>query len=113
MIKLLLDFGADLFQEISIDAKTGLTKESLMNKNDFQPKVFRYCPGLGIAAVSRHSNSETIDFLLEQGADLNQLDLNGETLLHKACESGNTEIARHLIKFGIDVNKGKPTNESP
>ena len=66
---------------------------------------FIYSPAL-LSSVSTAS-PEIIDLLIENGADLFQQDLNGETLLHKSAESGNLDVLKHLIKLGLDVNKVK------
>lgn len=73
-------------------------------------RVFRYCPALW-QAVERGTPA-VIDLLVTAGADLRQLDLNGETLLHKACGQ-SSENLRYLIMAGLDVNQTKPGAEAP
>lgn len=104
--RLLVDGGAEIFKEIMIDAKTRRQVEFMGENEHADPVVFKYSQALFSAA--RSGGPDIIDYLLSLGADLNQEDLNGETLLHKACESGNIEAAEHLIHLGLDVNKVKP-----
>ncbi len=103
--ELLLAHGAELFKEILVDGRTGHPLEIVQDKENARPEIFRCAPALYSAA--RSGTPEVIDDLLRRGADVDQIDLNGETLLHKSCESGNIPTTRHLILLGLDVNKGK------
>lgn len=100
--KLLLESGATLIREMDIDKKgfpcvsTGAPRVSTL----------RYAPALWSAV--RRSTPEMVDFLLSQGADLRQVDLNGETLLHFAAESGNAAVIEHLLRLGLSVHQCKP-----
>jgi hypothetical protein len=42
---------------------------------------------------------------MEQGVDMNQVDDNGLTGFHYACENGNLDIVKLLIEHGVDINK--------
>jgi len=45
--------------------------------------------------------------LLEHGADVDQVNCEGQTPLGIATTTGNLEAVRLLIEFGCDVNKGR------
>jgi ankyrin repeat protein len=112
MAQALLDAGAQLFKERLIDAQIAQPMEILVDPASARPTVFRYAPALYAAAGS--GTPATIDLLLARGADLRQLDLQGETLLHKAAQGGNASTLQHLISLGLDVNQTNPrSNESP
>jgi len=64
--------------------------------------VFRFAPGLYAAA--RKGTPELIDCLLSYGGDIRQTELSGETLLHLACAEGNTNVAEHLLKLGLEID---------
>lgn len=112
MASALLDAGAQLIAEILLDARSGRPMKMIADPASAQPTVFRCAPALYAAA--RSGTPATIDLLLARGADLRQLDLQGETLLHKAAQGGNASTLRHLISLGLDVNQTNPrSNESP
>ena len=54
-----------------------------------------------------------VEYLLEQGADINQRDANGYTPLHHAAARGDTEMIQWLVDRGADVmvvsRKGQTT----
>lgn len=104
----LLKVGATLLDEMVIDENKGCryNPEFYKNSNEI-PKLitYKYCSALSYASSS--STPDIIDYLIEYGADIHQLDLNGETLVHKACDNKNRETLEHLIKLGVDVNVSK------
>ena len=49
--------------------------------------------------------------LIESGASVNARDYMGDTVLHKACRYGNSELVKLLIESGSDVNaRGRDQN---
>ncbi|XP_044150997.1 LOW QUALITY PROTEIN: transient receptor potential channel pyrexia-like [Bufo gargarizans] len=50
-------------------------------------------------------NFQTIDSLLAQGANVNEVDRHGQTVMHEVCKSWHTEVAQFLIKRHADINK--------
>lgn len=50
--------------------------------------------------------------LLEDGADPNAVDGDGNTALHWAAENGATEVARVLIEYGADVTRTNYNGET-
>lgn len=57
-----------------------------------------------------YSNPEKVKLLLEQGANANEKEKDGTTLLHMACSKGLPDIVKLLIQYGANVeakdNKG-------
>ncbi|XP_024938957.1 LOW QUALITY PROTEIN: death-associated protein kinase 1 [Cephus cinctus] len=62
--------------------------------------------GLGGAMISavRRGCVEAVSQLLQQGAPLDAKDLEGDTLLHIACEAGDEEMASLLIENGAELD---------
>jgi len=46
------------------------------------------------------------EILLAHGADINAVDINGETALHKICEQSEFELAQYLLSKGANPNIG-------
>jgi ankyrin repeat protein len=91
-VKILLDHGASPFGNYPIYNEKGDIVEER-----------RVC--FGILSASRKGTPELIQLLVDYGADIQENDLNGETLLHKASESGNHKLIDYLISSGLDVNQ--------
>jgi ankyrin repeat protein len=53
--------------------------------------------------AARCGNSEVVDILLRNGADINVMDGCGETALHIAARDGNQETMVTLMKHGADL----------
>lgn len=99
--KVLLDNGASLFESYP-----------RYNENGDIVEERHVC--VGILSASRNGTPELIKFLVDYGADIKEKDLNGETLLHKAAESGNHKLLDFLVTSGLEVNKHKGfINENP
>ena len=48
---------------------------------------------------------EAVERLIQAGGDVNEKDVNGDTLLHYASRNGHVEVVNVLIQAGGDVNK--------
>lgn len=59
---------------------------------------------LAISAVADREVLELEALLSQEGFDVNRLDENGETLLHRAAFEGDIDCLRVLYKHGADVN---------
>jgi len=53
--------------------------------------------------AARYGNSEMVDILLRNGADINLMDGCGETALHIAARDGNQDTVVMLMKHGADL----------
>ncbi|MBT4333180.1 MAG: hypothetical protein HOD64_07870, partial [Candidatus Cloacimonetes bacterium] len=60
----------------------------------------------GVTALhSAHKlRMESLEYLLEKGADITAVDSTGNSVLHAAAWSGRDEIIRKIIEHGADVN---------
>jgi len=56
---------------------------------------------LNIAIVE--GREDLVELLAGFKAEVDFRDFNGRTGLHLACEAGNVEVVRVLLKFGADV----------
>ena len=59
---------------------------------------------LHLAATGSFGGSETVQFLVDKGADVNAKCNNGSTALCNAVGNGEIEIVKFLISKGADVN---------
>ena len=57
-------------------------------------------------------NTEAVQTLLDEGADINAKDAEGNPILREAIWRGHTEIVRFLVESGADVN-AKDTEGNP
>ncbi|MGZ4995620.1 MAG: ankyrin repeat domain-containing protein [Methylobacter sp.] len=67
---------------------------TLKNSSDIYPLIL----------ASQQGRSDVVQFLIEQGAELDVLDLYGNNALWAACYSGNSDCIDALINAGIDIN---------
>lgn len=67
------------------------------------PKNFRQLPELHRAAC--WGFADVIEDLLADGAEVYEVDADGETALHKAARLGQYDAAKALIENGADVNQ--------
>jgi ankyrin repeat protein len=79
----------------------------LLNKKD----EGRGWTPIGLAAFSKHK--AIVEYLIDQGADVNVKDKTLWTPLHAAVRGGDTEVIELLIKSGADVNARTFRDESP
>eukprot|EP01027_Heterolobosea_sp_BB2_P014661 GEZU01021028.1.p1 GENE.GEZU01021028.1~~GEZU01021028.1.p1 ORF type:complete len:215 (-),score=56.31 GEZU01021028.1:20-664(-) len=54
--------------------------------------------------AAREGKLNVLEFLLENGADINFQDKDGYSALHYAALNGHTDVVRHLVKEGANVN---------
>lgn len=74
--------------------------------SDGRPSVFntsqdRIQEALRVAVANSHI--ECVDVLLRSGANVDQVDNNGRSLLHLCSETGNAIVAQHLIQNGANT----------
>ncbi|MCA1059057.1 ankyrin repeat domain-containing protein [Rossellomorea aquimaris] len=95
IVKLLLNFGADI--------------NSVSNSN------VSYIPSNTAlhAGIAGKASKELVEFLLDQGANVNQLDSSGHTPLHIAAFDGSAEIVSLLLAYGDGQEMQSGKAQSP
>lgn len=63
--------------------------------------------------VSYRGPISHVELLLRQGAQIDAMDINGKTLLHIACESGNLPMIGALIESGANVHLADRNGMTP
>jgi len=61
----------------------------------------------------KNNNENIVRWLIENGADVNKENKDGNTSLIEACYYGNDNIIKLLIENGADVNKENKYNNTP
>ena len=61
-------------------------------------------------AAARRGDTDVINRLLSNGADVNALDAKGRAALLLAAREGHADVVRHLLKWGADINAVSPGN---
>ena len=64
-----------------------------------QAGLMRDCP---LARAAHNGHLHTVQFLVEQGADVDALDIGDNTALHWAAMRGHVEIVNFLLQNGAD-----------
>lgn len=118
----LLDHGADP-THVSPEGASALTMLSssmaeedldlvrrLLAAGDGASDALDYTPLMAAAAGKK---SATLGLLLERPHDLERRDRHGMTALHHACQSGDTESIRLLVRDGADCNTRSGAGASP
>jgi ankyrin repeat protein len=72
--------------------------------NQIRSRALLVAAGSTIVGVADPDRSETIKFLLSQGADVNAKDQDGWTSLLLAADRGRTPVVQTLLDGGADVN---------
>lgn len=65
------------------------------------------------ASPDTPSSMEIVDLFVENGADVNVLDSNGNTLLHTAVERTVFDIIPKLVEIGVATNKKNRAGKLP
>lgn len=69
------------------------------------------CTPLRIAATAGHS--ECVDFLISQGAEVELVDVKGQTALYVAVVNGHLDCVRILLEAGADPNGSRHHRSTP
>ncbi|GFN83309.1 protein phosphatase 1 regulatory subunit 12a [Plakobranchus ocellatus] len=79
-------------------------KTELQSRGQIQNSYWTLnCSGSGRLAACIDDNLEMVEFLVENGADVDVCDNEGWTPLHATASCAFTEIARYLLKHGASV----------
>ncbi|XP_064289486.1 ankyrin repeat and SOCS box protein 1 isoform X2 [Passer domesticus] len=96
------------------------TLRSLLQDESFQSRIneksvwccgWLPCTPLRIAATAGHG--PCVDFLLRKGAEIDLVDVKGQTALYVAVVNGHLECARILLKAGADPNGSRHHRSTP
>lgn len=100
MLELMLDAGANFVEEYTrtID-------------EDGTDSTYKYVPAL--LGALRFGTPEMIELVEDRGADINELGINGETMLYEACYLGNLNVVKYLLQRGFDPNDKADYHEPP
>lgn len=69
------------------------------------------CTPLRIAATAGHG--PCVDFLLQKGAEIDLVDVKGQTALYVAVVNGHLECAKILLEAGADPNGSRHHRSTP
>ncbi|XP_074857206.1 ankyrin repeat and SOCS box protein 1 [Carettochelys insculpta] len=96
------------------------TLRSLLQDESFQSRIneksvwccgWLPCTPLRIAATAGHGNC--VDFLLRKGAEIDLVDVKGQTALYVAVVNGHLECAQILLEAGADPNGSRHHRSTP
>ena len=63
-------------------------------------------------AIMKNCELKIIQFLLDQGVDINARDIAGRAVIHRAAEKNKTEYLEYLTNKGADINDRDNTSNS-
>ena len=86
-----------------IEVMANTTKLTPMQKEELNDKLI---------AAAESGDVESVKRLIENGADVDAKDKDGEKALHKAAWMGQVEVATFLIEKGVNVNMKNKNNET-
>ncbi|XP_063173962.1 ankyrin repeat and SOCS box protein 1 isoform X1 [Candoia aspera] len=96
------------------------TIQSLFKEESFQSRInekslwccgWLPCTPLRIAATAGHGNC--VEFLIRKGAEIDLVDVKGQTALYVAVVHGHLECAQLLLKAGADPNGSRHHRSTP
>uniref|UniRef100_W5LGB8 Ankyrin repeat and SOCS box protein 1 n=1 Tax=Astyanax mexicanus TaxID=7994 RepID=W5LGB8_ASTMX len=96
------------------------TIKSLLREDTFKQRIneksvwccgWLPCTPLRIAATAGHS--DCVDFLIGQGADVDLVDVKGQTALYVAVVNGHLDCVRILLEAGADPNGSRHHRSTP
>ena len=100
LVRMLVQAGAE------VNIPSGEIQVSLPDEE--KAVVRTHMTALMLAAQGGHTN--IVQYLLDEGADVNKLDAYGSSALMYASSHGHTETVRLLLSYGADVNKQMTTD---
>lgn len=118
MVKMLVEQGANLEAENSqgrTPLATALLARNTLVANYLAKQHARLDPDklLHLTVRQGEADRDVIEFLLNQGADLDKPDDEGNTALHLAINQGNRVIAKYLVQRGADIDKTDSAGRTP
>ena len=97
----------------AIDAMHDDVEEALLNRPSLNPNCYGRNGRPALMAYVWRDNKARVEKLLVQGADVNLQDLDGDTALHGAAQTGNVEIMGLLLDKKPDVNAKNKVGGTP
>ncbi|OWF47267.1 uncharacterized protein LOC110454575 isoform X2 [Mizuhopecten yessoensis] len=76
-------------------------------------QLFLKCEEVGSSDQCTEIDLQVADTLLHSGTDVNVLDSQGETVLHKAARKWHVDVTLFLLKHNADVNTGDINGRTP
>lgn len=101
----------DLFHRAALQGDAN-TVEQLLNSSDI-PVDTRDTDGRTALHWAATANTETVNVLIELGADTNARDNEGRAPLHWAAEEGETDIVRLLLRNEADPLARDKSGKTP
>ncbi|XP_046560884.1 putative ankyrin repeat protein RF_0381 [Haliotis rubra] len=93
----LLDTFGDSVLHLACEGGNTALVDHLVSNSDINLKGKMGRTPIMAAALKGHKS--VFDLLESKGADLSMLDTFGDSVLHLACEGGNTALVDHLVQF--------------
>jgi len=104
LLKLKLKLG-NLFVEAALESDLYALKDLLENYKVPVDVDHKSMPGFtALHLACRKGRLEAVEWLLENGADIEKTDEKGRTALYHAVKGGEEEILRFLIKKGANLD---------
>jgi hypothetical protein len=109
MVRTLLKYGADI-DALTADGDSALDLAILAGRTQVAEILLGRGAQLDASALMLKAaalgvtDRDTVRFLVEQGADLERRDANGDTALLIAIRQDNHRLATHLVARGADVD---------
>ncbi|XP_067650464.1 serine/threonine-protein phosphatase 6 regulatory ankyrin repeat subunit B-like [Haliotis asinina] len=67
-----------------------------------------------LMTAAYHGHSKMVDFLVSVGANLSEVDDEGDSIFHWACKGGHVDMVKHLVsEYSVDVNRKSKIREIP
>jgi ankyrin repeat protein len=86
----------------NINIVKNLIESSQNDPNVNINKQYLYCRGTLLHYAAMNDWLDIVEYLLDRGANINQIDNYGYTALHDAASAGNFEIVMCLLEHGAD-----------
>lgn len=96
--------------------RRNIDKTKKSQNYEFFKKAFSEIPENKMTPLTwaiQHANLDTIEALLESGADVNEMDKNGDTPLTLAAKLRGTVVLELLLKAGANIHQTNLMGDSP
>ena len=117
IIKIILDSGADpnILTSFDVSPLYYLTDSYNKNNDDKYVMIAKLLIDYGAIVsggdlfriITFNARSELVNILIENGADINYVYGDGDSILHRAAISGNYDLVKYLVDNGAKPIKNK------